>query len=65
MYIVQLNYSSTFARFESNKEDITDGTGISRKEKLRKENYQMSSLSPSFHNYKIVVKVRISSPLQT
>ena len=29
------------------------GTGISRKEKLRKE------------NYKIVFKVRISSPLQT
>ena len=35
------------------------GTGISRK-----ENFQMC-LSLSFHNYKIVFKVRISSPLQT
>ena len=40
------------------------GTGISRIEKLRKENFQMC-LSLSFHNYKIDFKVRISSPLQT
>ena len=43
---------------------IKRGTGISRKEKLCKENFQMC-LSLSFHNYKIVFKVRISSPLQT
>ena len=43
---------------------IIGGTGISCKEKNRKENFKMN-VSLSFHNYKIVFKVRISSPLQT
>ena len=36
------------------------GTGMSCKEKIRKENFQMF-LSLSFNNYKIVFKVRIFS----
>ena len=40
------------------------GTGISCKEKTCKEIFQMC-LSLSFHNYKFVFKVRISSPPQT
>ena len=38
------------------------GTGISCKEKIRKEHFQIC-LSLSFYIYKIVFKVRISSPL--
>ena len=40
------------------------GTGISCKEKICIANFQMG-LSLSFNNYKIVFKVRISSPLLT
>ena len=39
-------------------------TGISCKNKIRKENFQMC-LSLSFNNYKIGFKIRITSPLQT
>ena len=44
--------------------DEYNGTGISCKENIRKENFQMR-LSLSFHNNKIVFKVQIFSPLQT
>ena len=41
-----------------------NSTGISCKEKIRKDNFQMC-LSLSFHDYKIVFKDRISTPLKT
>ena len=47
----------------SPKKHVPSGTKISCKKKIRKGNFQMC-LSLSFYNYRIVFKVRISSPLQ-